>query len=71
MKRPMTNEITVTFTPSAGLGPVVTYENIKEWDYSATDGLMLELNNGNVIMLNAMYVVGLVYNDKGKNNGKN
>ena len=60
----MTNKITVTFTPAAGIGPVVIYEDIKEWDYSAAHGLMVELNTGDVIMLNASYVVGLVYNDK-------
>ena len=59
----MTHRLEVLMLPSVMEQGNIAYDNVKEWDFSLSQGLMIELEDGAVIYLNPMHVIGVVWKE--------
>ena len=50
----------VLMLPSVMEQGSIVYENVKDWDFNLSHGLMIELSDGILIYLNPMHVIGIV-----------
>jgi len=59
----MRSRLEVLMLPSVMEQGNIAYDNVKEWDFSLSQGLMIELEDGALIYLNPMHVIGVVYKE--------
>ena len=59
----MTHRLEVLMLPSVMEQGNIAYDNVKEWDFNLSQGLMIELEDGVVIYLNPMHVIGVVWKE--------
>ena len=59
----MTHRLEVLMLPSVMEQGNIAYDNVKEWDFNLSQGLMIELEDGAVIYLNPMHVIGVVWKE--------
>jgi hypothetical protein len=59
----MRSRLEVLMLPSVMEQGNIAYDNVKEWDFSLSHGLMIELEDGALIYLNPMHVIGVVYKE--------
>jgi len=59
----MRSRLEVLMLPSVMEQGNIAYDNVKEWDFRLSHGLMIELEDGALIYLNPMHVIGVVYKE--------
>jgi hypothetical protein len=57
------HRLEVLLLPSVSEQGNIAYDNVKEWDFSLSNGVMIELDDGSVIFLNPMHVIGVVWKE--------